>query len=630
MEEFVIIYESAYNEGRLVNNGNNQSTVWQRLVFSSLNMNSESHTFVNQIRLPWYQLLSILREFIPLQKQLGFKFISDESSKMMLKRFTDEQKSSRNAKNTSTLQISEDEVEDKLVSIGFNKRELRKFQKRDIVKLVCLSNGANFSVPGSGKTTVTLAVHLLTAGMNDKLLVICPKAAFTAWNSILVECIDPNFKNTYGDGKFINLSGFNERDINNAFLGEHRYYYTNYEHFVSKKDIFSFIISTKEIHLVLDESHRMKGGLLSQRGASLLSISNLPKRKDILSGTPMPQGVSDLQSQLDFLWPGSSFSQRIEKGEALSSVIAGLYVRTTKDELVLPPVKRNFVRVPMSPAQAVLYGIVRNETLRQLSSFRHGRNVDILGVRKSVIRLLQLASNPILALRGISEEIFIQDNSIVNAIMEDPVSTKMKEACKIVRENSLNKKKTVVWTVFTQNITDLEMLLADLNPVTIYGEIKSGDEAEDSTREGRLRKFHLDNNCWVLIANPAAAGEGISLHSICHDAVYLDRSYISTHYLQSIDRIHRLGLHPGTITNVTILQSASPKGIGSIDYSVSRRLAKKIRAMEELLDDRDLHQIALDEENAEEPVDYTLDLDDVVDLIEELEGKAHYDEAVGI
>ncbi len=176
----------------------------------------------------------------------------------------------------------------------------------------------------------------------------------------------------------------------------------------------------------------------------------------------------------------------------------------------------------------------------------------------------------------------------------------------------------------------MEQLVADLNPVSIYGEIKSGDAQDLSTREGRLRRFHVNDACMVLIANPAAAGEGISLHEVCHEAIYLDRSYVSTHYLQSIDRIHRLGLLPGTVTNITILQSAPPVGLGSIDYSVSRRLARKIHSLQQLLNDPDLHLVALDEENAEEPIDYNLDIDDVADLIEELEGNMPYDPNDGL
>jgi hypothetical protein len=44
--------------------------------------------------------------------------------------------------------------------------------------------------------------------------------------------------------------------------------------------------------------------------------------------------------------------------------------------------------------------------------------------------------------------------------------------------------------------------------------------------------------------------------------------------------------------------------------------------MQQLLDDVDLHEIALDEENSDDPIDYSIDLQDMVDLVEELEGRA--------
>jgi hypothetical protein len=70
----------------------------------------------------------------------------------------------------------------------------------------------------------------------------------------------------------------------------------------------------------------------------------------------------------------------------------------------------------------------------------------------------------------------------------------------------------------------------------------------------------------------------------------------------------------------------APMGLGCIDHSVSRRLATKLRPLQQLLDDEDLHRIALDEENAEEPIDYDIDPEDLIDLIEELEGRVIYDE----
>jgi hypothetical protein len=44
-----------------------------------------------------------------------------------------------------------------------------------------------------------------------------------------------------------------------------------------------------------------------------------------------------------------------------------------------------------------------------------------------------------------------------------------------------------------------------------------------------------------------------------------------------------------------------------------------------LLDDPDLHEIAFDEENAEDPIAWDIDPEDVRDLIEELEGRVPYD-----
>ncbi len=116
----------------------------------------------------------------------------------------------------------------------------------------------------------------------------------------------------------------------------------------------------------------------------------------------------------------------------------------------LPPVERHFIQVPMSDSQAALYGIVKSEVLRQLSSFREGHGLDIIRARKSVVRLLQLCSNPMLAIRGLSEDIFFQDNPLINSVIEDPISSKMQEACRLVRENVKRNRKTVVWFHFYQ------------------------------------------------------------------------------------------------------------------------------------------------------------------------------------
>ena len=88
----------------------------------------------------------------------------------------------------------------------------------------------------------------------------------------------------------------------------------------------------------------------------------------------------------------------------------------------------------------------------------------------------------------------------------------------------------------------------------------------------------------VLVANPAACGEGISLHKVCHHAIYLDRNYNAAQYLQSEDRIHRLGLKKNQHTYVEIVCCKN-----SIDVSVHDRLRRKVARMADVLNDDGLN-----------------------------------------
>ena len=254
----------------------------------------------------------------------------------------------------------------------------------------------------------------------------------------------------------------------------------------------------------------------------------------------------------------------------------------------------------MQPGQLALYSIVRNEFLREFAKKldRGLGEAQLLRARRSVMRLLQLSVNPTLALTAMVNEGISIQSAIADQVMDEGHSAKMRAVMEHARSLASQGEKSVIWTIFTDTIHSFVSTMADLNPVFIHGGVPSGYDTDSDTREGRIRRFHDDKKCFVLVANPAAAGEGISLHTKCHNAIYADRSYVSTHYLQSIDRIHRLGLLPGQETNIFVYRSKAPAVVGSVDLSVSRRLANKIRNMQTLLDDPDLHKLALDEEEA--------------------------------
>lgn len=619
--EIEITYSATTLRGAFRLQAPHDNAIWERLTQRAVALDSDYELAAGTIEVPWATALSIIREFAPLQRAQGFHFRPVGPAKEKVDQFARDYKAVRNSRGTLTATLTDAEIDQKLKALAFTKRDLKTFQNRDLGSLLSLTNGANFSVPGAGKTTVTFALHLLTQKPGHHLLVVAPKNAFLAWQDVVRDCINVDVENANAES-FTVLTGGAEAIADFLESGATRFLIT-YDQLIRIPSIISSYLARHPVHLVLDESHRMKAGMASQRGSLLLSLSSLPIRRDILSGTPMPQSPSDLQSQLDFLWPGAGLGLKIAQGSAPKQVLGNLYVRTTKSELRLLKPHRQFIHVEMNPGQQALYAVVRSEALKQLSSLKYERRVDVYAARRSVMTLLQLSVNPVLALRSMAEtqDFSLLGSGIVDKVIEEGPSRKMREVASFARQLSRDGHKSVVRTIFTDTILEMEKMLADLNPVTLYGAIPTGEEEGADTRENRIRRFHEDEACRVMIANPSAAGEGISLHEICHNAIYLDRSYNTTHYLQSIDRIHRLGLKPGVETYIHVFQTVAPRAVGSIDRSVNHRLAVKLRNLQQLLDDPDLHELALDEENAADPTDYGIELDDLIDLIEELEGR---------
>lgn len=619
-----------YNEDHsgtiLVSERDIETAIWARLKLS-VRTKRVKHTILGgEINLGWPDLLGIVRELgsKSTQRNLNFRFRPEGLALEKLRSFSKEIRDTQAQKLQVSKLLTNEEIQQNLHGAGFTNRKLKYFQVRDLSHLISLSNGANFSVPGAGKTTVTFALHVLTRLPNQHFMVVAPKAAFQAWVDIVNECMEEGAPNL-GDEPFTTLVG-TKNEIHSLLSSGASRFIISYDMAVRHDDLVRTHIATHSTHLVLDESHRMKAGWLSQRGAFFLRIAADPVRRDILTGTPMPQSARDMESQLDFLWPGHGYGMEISLGQSPRKVLGNLYVRTTKSELGLPKAVRNFIDVDMEPGQLALYSIVRNEFLREFSK-NHSTQLNdarLLRARRSVMRLLQLSVNPVLALRAMADGETPIDSAVVDRVLEEGNSSKM--AAVINHAYLLGKKgeKTVIWTIFTDTIRSLVSSLADLNPVFIHGNVYSGRPDDPESREGKIRRFHEDRECLVLVANPATAGEGISLHTVCHNAIYADRSYVSTHYLQSIDRIHRLGLAPDQDTHIHIYRSKAPSVIGSIDMSVSRRLVEKVRNMQQLLDDPDLHELALDEEEAADPLDYGVELQDIVDLISELEGNSEH------
>jgi len=548
------------------------------------------------ISLPWWSFIALRNTIFGLFDNLNLELgknlsISPEAIELLKK-----------SKKTEDLYLSAIQrnhlknniVLENLQRLGFCKkgRILSEEQKRNITKIASFPASATFSVPGAGKTTEALAFYFLKRKPNSKLLVVAPKNAFAAWEEQLKECVPDIIKT------FSRLSGGAEK-ISRLLASNEEFFIISYQQITRVVASISEFMCRNEVCMFLDESHRIKSGTNRATARSILGLAHFPVAKLIMSGTPMPHSINDLIPQLKFLYP----ELQVNESNVVDQ-LKPIYVRTTKKELKLPLVEKRIISFPLAPMQQKVYGLMKTELIRQsqlIFNSRESHGFRRLG--KSVARLLQVVSNPALLdleLSGISK-------AICEGVLEEGDGPKLKYIFKRARELAAEGNKVLIWTSFVRNVEYISLKLRDLGAVFIHGGVSTGEDEDDETREGKIRLFHDDPNTRVLVANPAAASEGISLHKICHNSLYLDRTFNAAHYLQSEDRIHRFGLPPDTKTTIEIIE-----GAGTVDESVRTRLNAKISAMSAALNDFSIsgEPIFLDEDDIDEYDSYSLGLSD--------------------
>ncbi|WP_329025555.1 DEAD/DEAH box helicase [Streptomyces sp. NBC_01423] len=458
--------------------------------------------------------------------------------------------------------------------------DLTEFQRRDITRLLSLRHGANFSVPGAGKTRVGLAVYAAMRERGDvrRLLVVSPKSAYESWLSESELC--------FKEAPYTVVMGKSPDHRAEIMI-------VNYERLDRSLGALAEWLRGTPSMIVLDEAHRMKLGARGTYGSACMALGPLTRRRLILTGTPAPNGARDLENLLSFVWPGHGrrvVTQAVAGGDLAyaSSVLRPLFTRTTKKELGLPPFETRIRRLKMPELHREVYDALVGRFTARAEASRD--EFDALG--KAMLRLLMAATSPALLIESENRyepliyqvpPLEVPEGESLYALMRNlpahELSPKYKEALNIVATNAAMGRKTLVWTTFVRSITTMESLFSAYQPAVVHGGTPD--------REEQIRRFREDSDCHVLLSNPATLGEGISLHHVCHDAVYVDRDFMAGRFLQSLDRIHRLGLAPDTHTRVTVLAVE-----GTIDEVVAMRLEEKLEFMGRILDDPAVQQLA--------------------------------------
>jgi SNF2 family DNA or RNA helicase len=555
--------------------------------------------------------LAELETVAAVRKRFRQPFEFGEALAQQLRTLTEDRRR-RESVLQGAVEVEDEDLAGELAAAGFH-RLLRPFQLENLARLLRLPHGADFSVPGAGKTTVALAGFALgrARGQVEQLLVIAPITAFQAWKEDAAACLSPV------------PSLFVHAGPRTHIWDDLEILLTNYNRVAADYDRIREYIDRRPTQVVLDEAHRIKKGEQGVHGRAVLDLAYAARRRDVLTGTPAPQGAYDLVAPLRFLYPGqdhkilprSAYSERDGRDPQVvaetSLAIGRYFVRTPKSRLELPPTTFEVITEPMGQIQQAVYEALEG---RYRGEFELGtgdrRRFSRIG--RIMMYLLEAATNPSLLITGSDENDQAEFahpplelrgdeplSDLLQQYAEYEAPWKYRMVQQIVQEAAARNEKVLVWSTFVRNLKLLGDFLKEFQPAIVHGGVPPEDGAPPGalTRDAEFDRFRNDPHCTVLLANPAACGEGISLHHWCHHAVYLDRTFNAGHYLQSQDRIHRLGLSSDVITRFTLLLSQD-----SIDETVDGRLKEKIIVLARLMDDPGLVAAALPEPDANDDV----------------------------
>lgn len=491
-------------------------------------------------------------------------------------------------------------------------RPLYEIHLRSAYFMYEMARAANFSVPGAGKTAMLLGVFAYlnreSAPNNekiDRLLVVSPLNAFDSWKR--------EFEAVFGDKKELrSIDSQTSKDFNydlSVNWGVSNLVLVNYE---SLPKYFSKLDQNIDINtmLVFDEVHRVKKPQ-GTRAEKALELSQKPKFKYVLTGTPIPNSYQDIYNFLHILYGneynsyfgwdlGYLYNPKIRQIKDINSKLYPFFWRTNKKDLNVPVAEDDYIEiVGASPEQLALAELIYSNEESSLAK---------------LIRLIQASTNPALVNRKINynELMCYDDDGDIHTItekefnsllyengkknsenlysgldLENMRSPKFDKGIELVQKLVNEGKKVLVWGIFVDTLYKITNTLKEkgIKVNLVYG-------GTNKLERKMLVDEFRDGDVQVLVSNPQTLGESISLHQTVHDAVYFEYNFNLTFMLQSRDRIHRLGLKEDQYTRYYYLQTASEYldsyRPGYIDEKIYDRLKYKERLMYEAIDDKTL------------------------------------------
>jgi len=398
----------------------------------------------------------------------------------------------------------------------------RSYQEQAVKLMVSQAAAGLFLDPGLGKTSTTFAAFkiLKDAGYVKKMLVIAPRrAAQIVWPAERSKWLEFNNLSVHV------LHGKGKDNIPDADI-----YVINPE---GLEWVSSRLTALGVDMLVVDESTKFKHSN-TQRFKLLRTLLPRFKRRYILTGTPTPNGLMDLFSQIYILdqgntlgryitkyrnefffqtgYGGYTWSPKLDSMERITNRVAPLVLRMkAEDYLDMPQLIFNDIYVELPPAASARYRAMENDFFVALESN------EIVAENAAVAsgKLRQIANGG--AYTGVDKEFVVLHQEKVSALAD------------LVEQLAGNPLLVLYEFDF-----DREMIQKEINCVAL----RSG--TSDKAAAEYIRGFNA-GEIPVLIGHPGSMGHGLNLQGACHHVCWYGLTWNLEYYDQATRRVYRQG-----------------------------------------------------------------------------------------
>ena len=426
---------------------------------------------------------------------------------------------------------------------------LRMYQQQGIQWLYDLKNmnlnGILADDMGLGKTLQVLVFYEQYVSKEKPSLIVCPSSLMYNWMSEIEK-----FKI---DVDAVCVTG--TQDVRKDIIKEnHELYITTYDYL--RRDV-ELYMSMEFEYIVLDEAQFIKNPK-TKNAQSVKSLKS--KHRLALTGTPIENGLSELWSIFDFLFPGylyslnyftKNFEKPIQMGDdkrqaQLQKLVSPFILRRTKKQVLkdLPDKVEKDLWLNLSPEEKQLYLANLAQVNEQLQQQLELEKVDSILILAMMTRLRQICCEPRMLYENYTGE-----------------STKFKMCLDLIETLKENDKKVLLFSSFT---SIFDSFIEEFNRRGIKYHMITG-AVDKKKRKEEVDAFQSDDSN-VFLISLKAGGTGLNLTK-AQAVIHFDPWWNVSAQNQATDRAYRIG----QTKNVLVYQLLMKNTIEEKIYEMQKR-----------------------------------------------------------